>query len=280
MMVMSSASLRGTTVHPTASRTQPSRQNKRLDHSPQYALRSQTRKAPMFTFTDENEIIFHTGTAKEVLLDFNSERELLELADAKGVSRDGLQAVYDGLVAEGLAEPCKRLRNRPYAVSAIWKAIQAKDPNYKPAKVQPEQMFNGRPPKMAGPVPVPVAPKDHKRKATAPEAIAPAPKPVLPTRKTTKASKSKPSGNDRAKERKPQRAGRQQKEGEFRPGTKAAEALSMLKRKEGVSNAELVEKLGWQKHTVRGFMSTLGSKHKIKVKTQHDEQRGLVYKTV
>lgn len=236
----------------------------------------------MFTFNEDNQIIYRPdGVPQWSEGDFNSERELMKLADQRAVSRDGLQAVYDGLVAEGLAEPCKRMRNRPYAVAAIWKAIQAKDPSKPVAK--PELVANGR---MHGAVPVPVAPKDHKRKTAAPEPIAPAArKPAVPPlglpettgnrKKAAKVSKAKPSGNDRATARKPRAASRQ-REG-FRPGTKAAEALSMLQR--GVSNQELVEKLGWQKHTVRGFISTLQSKHKIKVETKQDEQRGLVYKT-
>jgi predicted transcriptional regulator len=34
----------------------------------------------------------------------------------------------------------------------------------------------------------------------------------------------------------------------------------MMKRAKGVTLAEIIEATGWQKHTVRGFLSILGSK--------------------
>ena len=34
----------------------------------------------------------------------------------------------------------------------------------------------------------------------------------------------------------------------------------MMKRAKGVTLAEIVELTGWQKHTIRGFVSILGSK--------------------
>jgi Protein of unknown function (DUF3489) len=34
----------------------------------------------------------------------------------------------------------------------------------------------------------------------------------------------------------------------------------MMKRAKGVTLAEIMESTGWQKHTVRGFVSILGSK--------------------
>jgi hypothetical protein len=41
---------------------------------------------------------------------------------------------------------------------------------------------------------------------------------------------------------------------------KKAEVIAMMKRAKGVTLAEIVEATGWQKHTVRGFVSILGSK--------------------
>ena len=40
-----------------------------------------------------------------------------------------------------------------------------------------------------------------------------------------------------------------------RAGTKKEEVLRMLRRKNGATNAELQEAMGWQPHTVRGFIS-------------------------
>jgi hypothetical protein len=38
-------------------------------------------------------------------------------------------------------------------------------------------------------------------------------------------------------------------------GTKAMQVIAMLRRKNGATLSEIVEKMGWQKHTVRGFMA-------------------------
>ncbi len=41
---------------------------------------------------------------------------------------------------------------------------------------------------------------------------------------------------------------------------KKAEVIAMMKRTKGATLAEIMEATGWQKHTVRGFVSILGSK--------------------
>jgi hypothetical protein len=44
-----------------------------------------------------------------------------------------------------------------------------------------------------------------------------------------------------------------------KPGTnKKAEVSAMMKRAKGTTFAEIVEATGWQKHTIRGFVSILG----------------------
>jgi Protein of unknown function (DUF3489) len=40
-----------------------------------------------------------------------------------------------------------------------------------------------------------------------------------------------------------------------RVGTKTAQVVEMLRRKNGATLAEIMEAMGWQKHTVRGFMA-------------------------
>ena len=40
-----------------------------------------------------------------------------------------------------------------------------------------------------------------------------------------------------------------------REGSKTAQVVAMLQRKSGTTLAEIMEKMGWQKHTVRGFMA-------------------------
>jgi hypothetical protein len=45
------------------------------------------------------------------------------------------------------------------------------------------------------------------------------------------------------------------KRAELRAGSKTAQAVTMLRRKGGATLAEITAKMGWQKHTVRGFMA-------------------------
>ena len=40
-----------------------------------------------------------------------------------------------------------------------------------------------------------------------------------------------------------------------REGSKTAQVVAMLKRKNGAALAEIMEQMGWQKHTVRGLMA-------------------------
>ena len=47
--------------------------------------------------------------------------------------------------------------------------------------------------------------------------------------------------------------------------------IARLKRAKGVTLAEIVEATGWQKHTVRGFVSILGSKGGLKIESSKNE---------
>jgi hypothetical protein len=40
-----------------------------------------------------------------------------------------------------------------------------------------------------------------------------------------------------------------------RPGSKTAQVVAMLQRKNGATLSEIMQSMGWQKHTVRGFMA-------------------------
>ena len=49
--------------------------------------------------------------------------------------------------------------------------------------------------------------------------------------------------------------------------SKKAEVIAMMKRAKGATLAEIIEATGWQKHTVRGFVSILGSKGGQKIES-------------
>ena len=70
--------------------------------------------------------------------------------------------------------------------------------------------------------------------------------------KATKKAKAPKTAKQAAKA--PKKATKPQTEGP-REGSKTAQVVAMLQRKNGATLAEIMEKMGWQKHTVRGFMA-------------------------
>jgi hypothetical protein len=59
---------------------------------------------------------------------------------------------------------------------------------------------------------------------------------------------------------------------------KKAEVIAMMKRAKGATLAEIVQATGWQKHTVRGFVSILGSKGEEKVESSKNAAGERSYK--
>lgn len=52
---------------------------------------------------------------------------------------------------------------------------------------------------------------------------------------------------------------------------KKAEVVALMKRAKGATLAEIVATTGWQKHTVRGFVSLLGGKGGEKIESSKNE---------
>lgn len=86
--------------------------------------------------------------------------------------------------------------------------------------------------------------------------VAPPATPVGTERSRSK--KSPPKGS--------RRAGAQKGATESR-GNKKADVIALMKRAKGASLPEIIEATGWQKHTVRGFVSILGSKGGEKIES-------------
>jgi hypothetical protein len=80
--------------------------------------------------------------------------------------------------------------------------------------------------------------------------LADAPKPKA---KHAPAKKAKPAKN---KARAKNAAGKPKAD----RANKKAEVLALMKRAKGATLAEIITATGWQPHTVRGFVSTLGKK--------------------
>jgi hypothetical protein len=86
--------------------------------------------------------------------------------------------------------------------------------------------------------------------------VAPQAPPVATERTRSKKSPGKPSGRARAQK------------GAIESRTnKKAEIIEMMRRAKGATLPEIMEATGWQKHTVRGFVSILGSKPGEKIES-------------
>ena len=63
-----------------------------------------------------------------------------------------------------------------------------------------------------------------------------------------------------------------------RAESKGAKILDMIARTKGASLAEIMKVTDWQAHSVRGFISTAGKKHNVKIESSKNETGDRVYK--
>ncbi len=91
------------------------------------------------------------------------------------------------------------------------------------------------------------------------------------TKKGATQKKAAPKAQKAAKGAKPKKEAKVAKKAAAQPaperGNKKAEVIAMMKRAKGATLAEIMEATGWQKHTVRGFVSILGSKGGEKIES-------------
>ena len=173
----------------------------------------------IFTIDDQNNVTAFASQEEAAAANttpFDGFGSQKELAGLMaGWPAERLVAVWNSLPG---VTPVKSCRGPQAAAARIWKRIQDLGEHHKP---QLEHKANG------GARAVEVAPAQGKpaRKSTAAK---PAPK----AKKTAQAPASAP-----------------------RKGSKATQVIAMLQRKNGATLSEIAEKMGWQKHTVRGFMA-------------------------
>ena len=74
---------------------------------------------------------------------------------------------------------------------------------------------------------------------------------ATPAKKTPKAKKEPKA----PKAPKPPKPAKSEESTGPREGTKTAQVVALLQRKNGATLAEIMEQMGWQRHTVRGFMA-------------------------
>jgi hypothetical protein len=187
------------------------------------------RRTIMTTFTIdvENNITAH-GSVEEAAAatttpfdSFSSPEELAELI--AGWPAERILACWNALPG---VTPAKKLKDPKTAAARIWPRIQglgAPEP-------QPEQ---------------PAKPKAERKAKGGAQAPKGAPAKAKAGKKTTPA-KNAPKAKKAAKAL--ETAGP-------REGSKTAQVVAMLQRKNGATLEEIMEKMGWQRHTVRGFMA-------------------------
>jgi hypothetical protein len=106
-------------------------------------------------------------------------------------------------------------------------------------------------------------------------AIVPKPPEEAPlATETKKTGKSKAAKSAKAAAKGKPAKGKKTGAGKAREGTHKAEVIAMLQRKGGATLEEIMKATNWQKHTVRGFISILGSKGGMKVTSARRESDG------
>lgn len=182
----------------------------------------------MYTINEENEIVVF-GSAEEASAasatpfdGFHSQQQFGELAAAWPAER--LVAIWNSLTG---VVPVTKFRDGKTAVKRIWERIERLGES---AKMKPETTSTPK--------------TERKTKRGAPAA----PVAATPERSGKKATPAKRAAKG-TKVAKPPEAG------EPREGSKTALVVAMLQRKNGASLVEIMEKMGWQRYTVRGFMA-------------------------
>jgi hypothetical protein len=182
-----------------------------------------------FTINEQNEIVAF-ATPQEAAAtpapfeSFTSEEDLAQLAACWPAERP--VAIWNSLAG---VTPVKKFKDGKAAASKIWPRIERLGEGAEPHAKQQVESKAQRNPKggVQGAKGAPAKGKSSK-KATPP--------------------KKSPKGAKATKPAKPESDAP-------REGSKTAQVVAMLQRKNGATLSEIMEKMGWQRHTVRGFMA-------------------------
>ena len=93
---------------------------------------------------------------------------------------------------------------------------------------------------------------------------------------------ARPKRERKAKKTKPAKKAGRAKKATAKPKAdrtnKKAEVIAMMKRAKGATLPEIMKATGWQPHTVRGFVSILGSKGGEKIESSKNAEGERTYK--
>jgi len=236
----------------------------------------------MKTFTiDGNSQILVFASKKEaaaasVTETFANQNEFGELTAEWPMQR--MVGIWNGLPG---VNPISKFTSRKIAIERLWKTIQELEVSAKPEPVVPEPIAEETVPAQSVPQPERAAVEPPEAPAQPDEmpAIEPAPPVMVQMPETQPAAPDQtvePVADAGAlvadvapvaetptmepttakKTRKASRKAKAEKhESGPREGSKTAQVVAMLKREGGATISEIMSTMGWQKHTVRGFMA-------------------------
>ena len=93
-----------------------------------------------------------------------------------------------------------------------------------------------------------------------------------------KGAKTKPAAKKKAKTGKKAPKPTGKKASTPRAESKGAKILDLIGRAKGATLTEIMKATDWQAHSVRGFLSTAGKKHKLNIESAKNESGERVYK--
>ena len=179
-----------------------------------------------FTIDTNNNITAHAtaeqaaDTSSTPFDSFSNQQEFAELAKSWPAKR--LVAIWSSLPG---VQPIKKFQDHKAAARRIWERIQGLGALAQPTP--PAQAKAARPA------------EGGARAAQGAPAKGKVGKQATAAKKAPTAKKSAPVPEIPA----------------ARPGSKTAQVVAMLQRKNGATLSEIMQSMGWQKHTVRGFMA-------------------------
>jgi len=203
----------------------------------------------IFTIDTDNNItaLDAVPPAQEGLIAFSVRPQFERICNSMPIGR--LVEIWNGFAGVppfGDLKPVKKFENREKATRRIWDAIQ----------------------KLA--TATPTAPPNAKPKAPQQEAPVAAPEPATPFDEPAAKQKA-----PKARTAKPAKAAGEPKAP--REGTAKANVLAMIQRKGGATLDEIGKATGWQRHTIRGFMSVVPKKAGLTVTSTRREDGARVY---
>jgi hypothetical protein len=216
----------------------------------------------IFSIDNDNTITVHERAPEpaEGLMTFSTEKEFSRATSAWPASRlvDTWNS-FAGVVPFDDLKPVKKFTSRATAVQRIWVAVQKLIPRpVRPASAE-QTPAAGAPAKPAAGAPA-------KPAAGAPAKPAAGGAANKRARRADSAPAEGPAATGKGGAREP------------RQGTAKAIVITLISRKGGATLEEIMAATGWQKHTVRGFISTLPKKGgPLVVSTRRAADKARVY---